>query len=136
MKKLANKQTLGEAIRFAMVGVLATALHYALYWLLLRLLGIGKEQQTAVTVAYGVGYAVSFLVNFWLTSWFTFRSKPSWKKLGGMAGAHAVNFLLHLLLLNLFLWLGMNAKWAPLPVFALVIPVNFLLVRFVFKARN
>jgi putative flippase GtrA len=53
-----------------------------------------------------------------------------------MAGAHAVNYLLHMVLLNLFLWLGMSNELAPLPVFAIAIPVNFLLVRFVFKHKK
>lgn len=84
-------------------------------------------------MAYGVGYVISFVANFYLTSWFTFRSTPSWRKLGGMIGAHTVNFLLHMILLNAFLWMGLKAQWAPLPVFAIVIPLNFLLVRYVFK---
>ena len=31
-----NKQRLGEVIRFGIVGVLATILQYAIYWLLIR----------------------------------------------------------------------------------------------------
>jgi putative flippase GtrA len=41
-----------------------------------------------------------------------------------------------MVLLNLFLWLGMSNELAPLPVFAIAIPVNFLLVRFVFKHKK
>ena len=44
-----------------------------------------------------------------------------------------MNYGLHLCLLNAFLALGVTEVWAPLPVFAIAIPVNFLLVRFVFK---
>ncbi len=115
----------GQALRFALVGGLATALHYGLYWLLLRWL--------SPTVAYALGYAVSFLANFYLTAWFTFGTGPSWAKLAGMGGAHAVNFLLHIVLLEVFLGLGVPPRWAPLPVFAVAIPVNFLLVRRVFR---
>lgn len=50
-----------------------------------------------------------------------------------MGGAHAVNYGLHMVLLNVFLALGLPEVWAPAPVFAIAIPVNFLLVRFVFK---
>ena len=105
-----------------------TALHYVLYWLL--------QQVIYVNVAYTLGYVTSFVANFYLTSYFTFGSKPSWKKLFGMAGAHGVNYLLHMVLLNLFLWLGLSNELAPLPVFAIAIPVNFLLVRFVFKHKK
>ena len=122
---LRSKRTLAEAIRFALVGAFATGLHYALYLLLMRWLPL--------SVAYTVGYVVSFVVNFYLTAFFTFGTRPSWKRFAGMAGAHGVNYLLHIVLLNLFVWLGIPDALAPLPVFAIAIPVNFLLVRFVFK---
>ena len=121
-----NKQWIGEAVRFGIVGVGATALHYGIYYLL--------QQVINVNVAYTVGYAVSFVANFYATSYFTFGTSPSWKKLFGMGAAHGVNYLLHMLL-NVFLWMGIPKVWAPFPVFAVVIPVNFLLVRFVFKRK-
>lgn len=123
-----KRQTLQEALRFGLVGILATALHYGIYYLLQPLLPIN--------LAYTLGYLLSFVVNFYLTAYFTFGTSPSWRKLAGMGGAHLVNYLLHLILLNSFLWLGIPARWAPLPVFAIAIPVNFLLVRFVFKPKK
>lgn len=36
-------------------------------------------------------------------------------------------------LLNFFVWMGLSAEMAPVGVYAVSIPVNFLLVRFVFK---
>ena len=116
-----------EFVRFGIVGGVCTALHYGIYFLL--------QMAINVNIAYTVGYLLSFGVNFYLTSYFTFGSAPSWKKLFGMAGAHGVNYLLHMVLLNLFLWIGVGAKWAPLPVFAIAIPVNFILVKFVFKNK-
>ena len=122
------KPVIWEMVRFGIVGVVCTLLHYGLYYLLQLCIN--------VNVAYTLGYVLSFIANFYLTSYFTFGSTPSWKKLFGMAGAHGVNYLLHMLFLNLFLWLGMSNELAPLPVFAIVIPINFLLVRFVFKHKN
>lgn len=118
----------GEALRFAIVGVVATALHYGLY-AALRLVMWPQ-------VAYTIGYVASFMLNFYLTARFTFRASPSWRRLAGMAGAHGVNYLIHISLLTLFLHLGVAEAWAPLPVFAIAIPVNFFLVRFVFKSRR
>jgi putative flippase GtrA len=123
-----DKSVFREVCRFGIVGLLATAIHYGIYYLLLRYLG--------VNFAYVVGYLLSFVANFYMTAYFTFRSAPSWRKLVGMGGAHGINFLLHLALLNLFLWLGVPARWAPIPVFAIAIPVNFLLVRLVFKRKG
>ncbi len=120
-----REKSLWELVRFVLVGGFATLLHYGLYLLL--------KQWMAVNVAYTLGYVVSFVVNFYLTALFTFRSAPSWRKLLGMGGAHGVNYLLHLSLLNLFLLIGIPSVWAPLPVFAIAVPVNFLLVKYVFK---
>lgn len=118
---------LREAIRFALVGGLATLLHYGIY--------LALQHFIQVDLAYTIGYLISFIANFYLTAYFTFRSAPSWKKLFGMGGAHAVNYLLHISLLNLFLWIGISKPLAPIPVFAIAIPVNFVLVRFVFKRK-
>lgn len=110
-----------EFIRFVMVGILATALHYGIYFLLQRFIN--------VNIAYTLGYALSFIANFYLTAYFTFGKKPSWSKAFGFGGAHLFNYLLHIGLLNTFLWLGLSKTLAPIPVFAIAIPVNFLLVR-------
>lgn len=119
---------LGEFVRFGLVGVLATAIHYGIYLLLNCVL--------VSWLAYSIGYGISFLCNFYLSSVFTFRSKASIKKGIGFGMSHVVNYLLHVLLLSLFLRLGMNEQVAPIPVFVIVVPVNFLLVRFVFKSKT
>lgn len=119
---------LPEFVRFVMVGVFATALHYGLYFVLQRVIN--------VNIAYTLGYALSFIANFYLTAYFTFARKPSWRKAFGFGGAHLLNYLLHMGLLNTFLWMGLPKSLAPIPVFAIAIPVNFLLVRFVFKRKE
>ena len=111
-----SRQTLKEAVRFGIVGVVATATHYGIYYLL--------QPHINVNIAYTTGYALSFIANFYLTSYFTFGTKPSWRKLMGMGGAHSVNYLLHLALLNLFLFMGITKTWAPVPVFAIAIPIK------------
>ena len=118
----------GEIIRFGIVGVGATVLHYGIYYLL--------RQSINVNIAHTIGYILSFIANFYATAYFTFASVPSWKKLFGMGAAHGVNYLLHIVLLNIFLYIGIAKEWAPLPVFVIVIPVNFVLVRFVFKYKK
>lgn len=123
-----RRQMIQEFIRFGVVGGIATVLHYVLYYVLQHFIN--------VNVAYTIGYGLSFIANFYLTSYFTFGTTPSWGKLVGMGGAHAVNYSLQIAFLNLFLWAGVPKAWAPFPVFALAIPINFLLVRFVFKRKK
>ena len=123
-----TNSVINEFVRFGIVGVAATATHYGIYYLL--------QPYINVNIAYTTGYALSFIANFYLTSYFTFGAKPSWNKLMGMGGAHLVNYLLHIVLLNLFLFIGITKTWAPVPVFVIAIPVNFLLIRFVFKHKK
>lgn len=68
---------------------------------------------------YVKGYLLSLLMNFWLSSVFTFRTEPSVKKGIKFGMCHGINYLLHLLFLNLFLWIGVPSNWAPVPVFVL-----------------
>jgi len=113
-----------------MVGTFATVLHYGIYWIL--------QHWINMNVAYTIGYALSFLCNFYLTSHFTFKSEATVKKGLGFGGAHLTNYLNHMILLNLFVYLGIPKQYAPIPVYCIAIPVNFLLVRYVFKhgAKN
>ena len=117
-----------EIIRFCIVGGLATAVHYGIYLLL--------QLWIWTWLAYTIGYVLSFLMNYMLTNYFTFRTKPSVQNGIGFVISHAVNYGLHIGLLELFLWIGLSNVWAPIPVYCIVIPVNFLLVRFVFKNLN
>lgn len=114
-----------EFVRFVIVGLLATAVHYGVYRLF--------DLIIPANPAYAIGYIISFLFNFFLTSIFTFKKKASVKKGLGFGLSHLVNFTLHMVLLNTFLFLGLSEAWAPIPVYCICIPVNFLLVRFVFN---
>lgn len=116
---------LKEVIRFAIVGVIATAIHYAVYWLLFRHIN--------ETIAYTIGYFISFLFNYYLSAHFTFKQKSTMKNGVGFVCAHAFNYTLQVVLLNVFLWSGVNKTFAPIPVYCIAVPVNFLMVRLVFK---
>ena len=118
-------QRFREFVRFGIVGVLATIIHYGVYLLL--------DRWIEVNVAYTIGYIVSLCCNLWLTAHFTFKTSVTPKRTVGFVVSHGVNYLLHIIFLNLFLWIGVVEKWAPLPVYCVVFPINFLLVRTAFK---
>ena len=121
----AQRERLGEIIRFAIVGVIATAVQYAVYWLMLLC--------TSRTWALTVGYVVSFVFNFIASTRYTFRVKANARRGAGFALSHVVNYALQVCTLNFFLWLGVSKQLAPLPMFCICVPVNFLLVRFFLK---
>lgn len=120
-----RRQQLGEVIRFGIVGVLATLLQYAIYWVLIHWL--------APTISMTIGYTISFAFNFVASTRYTFRVEASAKRGAGFALSHAVNYVLQMLMLNLAIWLGVSKQWAPIPMFCVCVPVNFLLVRFFLK---
>ena len=123
-----NSTTLREAIRFCIVGVLATIVHYGIYLLLKGVIN--------VSVAYTIGYVISFIGNFVLTNVYTFKTQATAKKGIGFVICHVINYLLHIGLLNVSIWLGVPSSLAPIPVYCIVVPVNFLLVRKVVKTNT
>jgi len=113
-----------EIVRFGIVGVVATAIHYGVYLLCQLVMG--------ANIAYTIGWLVSLGCNFVLSARFTFRQHMSVSRAGGFVASHVVNYLMHMGLFNLFLWLGIGQVYAPLLVYCIVIPINFILVRFAF----
>lgn len=122
------KFNIQEIIRFGIVGVIATIIHYEIY-LVLNLI-------ITSWIAYSIGYGISFLGNFYLSNRFTFKTKPTFKKGIGFGLSHFINYLLQVILLSIFIKLGMPDKYAPIPVFCIAVPINFLMVRFVLKSKN
>ena len=136
IQNILHSPKLHEFIRFAIVGTIATGIHYGIYMLLVWINDIGDDEKLYTNIAYSIGYAISWICNFYLSAHFTFKEKTSAKRGIGFALSHGVNYMLHLIFLNFFLWLGVPEGWAPIPVFCIVIPINFILVRFVFKSKH
>lgn len=123
-----KRQQIVQFIRFCIVGTVAAGIHYGIYYVLLRV-GAGHN------LAYATGYIISFVCNFIATSYFTFRSSPSWGRFAGFAGSHAVNFLLHMTLLNVFLWIGMHELIAPIAVMLVAMLVQYAILNLVFRKK-
>lgn len=143
-----------QFVRFFVVGVGATIVHWGVYVLLNYLFELKEEQKVALTITYTLGYIISFVGNYIASLKWTFKTSGSVSKGAGFMFSHLVNYGMHVGLLNLFLLLGVGeflvnalqfcAPWLvelvpamgnaanllPLPVFAIVVPINFLLVRF------
>ena len=117
-----------QFLRFCIIGTLAAAVHYGIYFML--------QQWIDVNIAYTTGYMVSFVGNFFLTSYFTFRRVPTWKRFIGFAGSHGLNYVLHIVLFNAFLWLGVHRLLAPPLVMLVAMLVQFCVLRFVFTSRR
>lgn len=117
-----------ELIRFAITGTIATVLQYLIYYMLMTVAG--------ASIAWTIGYAISFVFNFMMTTYFTFKVKPNKKKAGGFAVSHIINWLMQLGTLNFFIWAGVSKALAPIPMYMICMPMNFLLVRFFVKKHG
>lgn len=117
-----------EAIRFVIVGIIATGIQYAAYWLLLPYM----HENAALTV----GYIVSVVCNFLMTTYFTFSVRPTKRRAGGFALSHLVNWAMQMLCLHLFVRMGISKEWAPIPMYMVCVPINFLMVRFFVKTKE
>jgi len=122
------KQEFWRIVRFGVTGTLSTLLHYGAY--LLALLWVNP------TAAYTAGYGVGLCFNYVMTTFFTFREHPTKKNAAGFVASHAVNYLLEIGVLNAFLYLGMEERLAGIVTLVVVVPINFLLLRFVFVGRH
>lgn len=123
-----RRQQLGEVVRFAIVGAAATVIQYGIYWALLHWM--------SPTAAMTIGYAVSFAFNFIASTRYTFRVEASAKRGAGFVVSHIVNYALQMAVLNAAIWTGVPKLWAPVPMFCVCVPVNFLLVRYFLKVKK
>lgn len=124
MIKLKNNERVMQFIRFCIIGTCAAAVHYGIYFLL--------QYWINLNIAYTAGYVISFVGNYFLTNYFTFRTRPSWGKFIGFAGSHGLNYLLHIILFNIFLWAGVHKLIAPPLVMLVAMLAQFSVLRIVF----
>lgn len=120
-----KRKTFGEIVRFGIVGVIATLLQYGCYLLFNLFLH--------PTLSNTGAYLVSFIFNYVASTHYTFRVKSNAKRGAGFVFSHVINYTLQTILLMLFLHIGIPKAWAMVPVFALCVPTNFILVRFFLK---
>ena len=120
-----RKQQIGEIVRFGIVGGVATLIQYGVYLLMLY--------AVSPTLSNTIGYAVSCLFNFVASTRYTFKVKTNARHGAGFALSHLINYGLQIVMLHLFMALGFSEKLAPVPMFCVCVPINFLLVRFFLK---
>ncbi len=117
-----KRKKIGEILRFGIVGAIAALLQYGVYLAMLILMSPG--------VANTIGYIISFIFNFIASTHYTFKVKANAKRGLGFALSHVVNYLLQTLTLLLFIYIGVPKAYAPIPMFCICVPVNFILVRY------
>jgi len=120
-----NREKILEIVRFGITGVVSTLVTYAVYYICLLWLN--------PTISFSIGYIVAMIVNYILTTSFTFKVKANKKNAAGFVISNGINYVLCTLFLNFFIWIGVSKIIAPIPMYAICIPINFLIVKFVMK---
>lgn len=118
----------GEFIRFIITGTLGVCVQYAIYWPLCEMIDVNW--------AYSIAMLFYVVVNFLLTTYFTFKEQPNFKKTSGYLAQQGLNYSMQIIFLNLFIWMGISKELAPIPVFVLILPINFIILRLVFKRKK
>ena len=121
-------EKVGEILRFGIVGAIAALLQYGVYLAMLII--------TSPGVANTIGYIISFIFNFIASTHYTFKVKANAKRGLGFALSHVVNYLLQTLTLLLFIYIGVPKAYAPIPMFCICVPVNFILVRYFLTKKS
>lgn len=147
ISEVLRSEKFGELVRFGIVGVIAVIIHNAVYWVLKsdstwQLVSEHPEQliwlqwKSWSTIAYTIGYFVSWCLNFWLSAHFTFKRKANVKRGIGFALSHISNYLMHIPCFWFFTWVSVPSYIVVIPVTCVCVPINFCLVRFVFKSKH
>lgn len=113
-------------LRFCIVGGISTFTLYAVYYLLV--LG-----QVNPSISYSIGYVIAFITNYLLTTKFTFQVKTNKKNGIGFIITNIINYFLSIVLLNIFIWIGIDKTLALLPALVISVPINYIMVKFVMK---
>ena len=124
-KFLHESSNKNELLKFCITGGVSTITMYVCYYVLLKYLG--------TSIAFTLSYIVAFVINYILTTTFTFNVRATSKNGIGFVVSNVINYILSLAFLHLFIFMGVSKTLAPIPMYAVCIPINFLIVRFVMK---
>lgn len=117
-------------IRFAVVGVINTAVYYLFYLSFIFL-----------TIPYVASHVMAFLISmvgsFFLNCYFTYRTKPTWKKFLAFPLTNVVNFVISTGSLYVIVdWLHMSKEWAPIISMFLPIPFTYLTSKWILTNKK
>lgn len=122
-----NARGLRQFASFAAIGVVNTAIYYAVY--------VTVNLRLPYLAAHAVGYAVAMSASFLLNSWITLRTKPTWRGFARYPLSGAVNVVASGVVLHLAVKaLGMDENVAALVAGLLAAPLSFLVARWAISA--
>jgi putative flippase GtrA len=111
-------------MRFLVAGGINTGATYLIYLAVLFV----ASYRIAYTVAFAAGIVIAYLLN----SWSVFKVPLSWKKLLQYPVVYVVQYVAGLILLTVLVdAFGMDKRIAPLVNVVVLIPLTFVLSRYI-----
>ncbi|MEU0375576.1 GtrA family protein [Streptomyces sp. NPDC006283] len=119
LHRLTNGQ-LRQIVRFSLIGAVNTGTFYIFYRLLLPWMPYFG--------AYTIAFLLSMLGSFFMNTYFTYRTRPTWKKLLLFPLTNMTNFVVQSAgLFALVHLVGLGKQYAPLVAAMVAIPFTYLL---------
>jgi putative flippase GtrA len=114
---------------FVVGGGLNTAVTYLLY--------LALHLQLGYHLAFLLAYMAGILFSYWFNSTFVFKKAMSWRGLLAFPLVYVVQYAVSALVLVLLVEQGGVAEWlAPLLVSAIMLPLTYVMVKFVLHRYN
>lgn len=115
--------------RFAVVGVVNTAVYYGLY--------LGLRAAIPYLAAHLIAIFIAMVGSFFLNCYWTFQTLPTWRKFALFPFTNATNYVVTTLgVFVLVEWFGVDERWAPLIAAVAAIPITFVLSRWVLTGAH
>lgn len=126
-KKFFRSQSARELIRFCIVGMIATGIDAAIFYLF--------KSFTSYQYSLVAGYLVSLIFNYLMTVYWTFSVKSNIKHFVGIISVHLLNlFVIRMGLMCFFInFMSLTDSVAYLPMLLISIAASFSMVRYVVK---
>lgn len=118
-----SRETLGQVVRFGLVGVVNTATYYLTY--------LALRPSVGYLVAHVLGFAVSTVGSYLLNTYVTYRTRPSWRTFALFPLTVAGNFVITTVGVTFLVEVArVDERIAPLVAAIVAIPVTFLATRY------
>lgn len=118
--------TVRRLVRFGVIGVANTAVYYLAYRLLLLI--------TPYVLAHVAAWAISVVFSFFMNAWFTFKVRPTLRRLALFPASSIANLMLTTFgSVALISGLGLDERYATLVMGILAIPVTFALTALILR---
>lgn len=119
---------LGRLSRFAIIGVVNTAIYFACY-LLLRMVVV-------YMVAHVFAMVIAMICSYFLNCYITFRTKPRWRTFLLYPLSNVANMVVTTVGLPIAVqWFHIDERIAPLPVALTAIPITYVVAHRVMIGR-